>query len=436
MNRKIVSLIGLVFILCLASSVITYAVTMSFSFSTIIEAGSLVSGYSYIVFVDGSTYYAKNGLTGAIDYSGTNATTVIQSVFDQNSSSVFFKAGPYDLDGNTVTANVPIIICGECKNTIIIGGTIKIEGDGLADWTENNNVVRDLRFQCAGTITPLWLSNVTHGIVERVSFHKTSFALGIPVLRLTDCLTIRVRDNWFDFYNVQILRIDGTYAVKPLHIISHNDFGSTLMGTFPTPSNPWEVAAIYIEGANNVGVNIADNLGFLNPKNIFVYSEAGETIVKNNQIECASYYGYYAIDMQADSNIIDGNYITVGDAGGGAIAIRKTSDLTEAHYYNTIKDNHISGAASSNPIFGVLHRSIISGNIIYAQYGITLNNSGYNQINFNTVYGIGSPDRGFCEVGASDYNVVVGFYSRQSYIYKVGSNTSVNLSWNYTTWVP
>ena len=50
--------------------------------SSIIESGSMVSGYSYTIFTDGVTYWAKNGTTGAIDYSGTSASTVIQSAIN------------------------------------------------------------------------------------------------------------------------------------------------------------------------------------------------------------------------------------------------------------------------------------------------------------------------------------------------------------------
>jgi len=51
---------------------------------------------SYIIFIDGSTYYAKNGTTGQIDYSGTNFTTITQSVIDAlgtDGGKVFIKQG-------------------------------------------------------------------------------------------------------------------------------------------------------------------------------------------------------------------------------------------------------------------------------------------------------------------------------------------------------
>jgi len=39
-------------------------------------------GATYVIFKEGSTHYARNGKDGTIDYSGTNAATVIQAVID------------------------------------------------------------------------------------------------------------------------------------------------------------------------------------------------------------------------------------------------------------------------------------------------------------------------------------------------------------------
>lgn len=122
MNRKTVSFIGLVLILCLASSAITYAVTVNFSFSTIIEQGSMVSGYSYIVSVDGSTYYAKNGTSGAIDYSGTNASYIFNSVFSNLPST----GGSISVGIGTFEINAPLVWVGETsippsKTLMVIG---------------------------------------------------------------------------------------------------------------------------------------------------------------------------------------------------------------------------------------------------------------------------------------------------------------------------
>ena len=66
--------------------------TRAATFTTMTLSGDLLNTYnvtqtlqypqqpaSYIISTDGTTIYAKNGTTGAIDYSGTNAATVINA---------------------------------------------------------------------------------------------------------------------------------------------------------------------------------------------------------------------------------------------------------------------------------------------------------------------------------------------------------------------
>ena len=65
---------------------------------------SFVTPQSYTVFTDGTTTYAKSGATGAIDYSGTNATIVIQSALDHLTAGRTYKEtvtirGDYTISG-------------------------------------------------------------------------------------------------------------------------------------------------------------------------------------------------------------------------------------------------------------------------------------------------------------------------------------------------
>jgi len=64
-----------------------------------ISAFNLKSPASYIIWTDGSTYYALNGSTGEIDYSGTDAATVIQNAVDNTPTygKVVITEGTYTL---------------------------------------------------------------------------------------------------------------------------------------------------------------------------------------------------------------------------------------------------------------------------------------------------------------------------------------------------
>jgi hypothetical protein len=63
-------------------------------FPTVIEPGSNVIGASYVVFKDGSNYYARNGTTGAINSFSTNPLTIIEYAMDNSPLSGIIAIGP------------------------------------------------------------------------------------------------------------------------------------------------------------------------------------------------------------------------------------------------------------------------------------------------------------------------------------------------------
>jgi hypothetical protein len=106
------------------------------SFETVIENGSMVETASYIIFKDDSTYYARNGTTGSIDYYGINASTVIQLTINTlpNGGKIFLRAGNYSISATILVQTDSIFIEGESGDHDAIGtyGTIlKPTIDGL-----------------------------------------------------------------------------------------------------------------------------------------------------------------------------------------------------------------------------------------------------------------------------------------------------------------
>jgi len=80
-------------IICGAASALTTTLVLSLIFFGYVlplqaQSGSTpvfehpASPYSYLIWTDGTTYYAKNGETGAIEYSGTDAVTVITNAIN------------------------------------------------------------------------------------------------------------------------------------------------------------------------------------------------------------------------------------------------------------------------------------------------------------------------------------------------------------------
>jgi hypothetical protein len=116
---------------------------------------------AYTIYQTGGTVYARNGTTGLVDYSGTNASSVIQNVLNALSSTtgmVFIKRGTYALDTSLNIPQSAISIYGEdigsttlqattSMNSVITKstGTINIE---LRDFTVdcNSNAVNGINF--------------------------------------------------------------------------------------------------------------------------------------------------------------------------------------------------------------------------------------------------------------------------------------------------
>ena len=65
---------------------------------------------SYIVFTDGSKYYAKNGSTGVIEYSDTDASNVINYAVEKTKGLVFVRYGVYEIKKSiNLKSNVKLV---------------------------------------------------------------------------------------------------------------------------------------------------------------------------------------------------------------------------------------------------------------------------------------------------------------------------------------
>ena len=80
-----------------------------------ISAFNLKSSASYIVWRNGSTYYARNGTTGEIEFKSTNASWVIQQSVDKlsNGGEIYIKHGIYNISNKITIWHHGIRIVGE-----------------------------------------------------------------------------------------------------------------------------------------------------------------------------------------------------------------------------------------------------------------------------------------------------------------------------------
>jgi hypothetical protein len=90
---------------------------------------------SYIIFKDADGYYkAKNGLTGAIDFSGADAATVIQQAINSlTTGKIFLKNGTYNL-ATSLVVKKNIVIEGESELGTLLnyaGSDVAVKGTDL-----------------------------------------------------------------------------------------------------------------------------------------------------------------------------------------------------------------------------------------------------------------------------------------------------------------
>jgi len=131
------------------SAVVTSKLADGSVTSTKIENGTLKTESSFLIWRDGSTYYAKNGTTGAIQYFGTNATAVINNAISSlpTGGLVFLRDATYNVDGSiNVVEKLNINIIGESWETKI-NLTQNSNTDMMKITNSNFTTIKSLYFQ-------------------------------------------------------------------------------------------------------------------------------------------------------------------------------------------------------------------------------------------------------------------------------------------------
>ncbi len=238
--------------------------------STIIEAGSNVDTASYIIFKDGNTIYAKNGTTGKIDYSGTDASTVIQSIVDTLTATggrIYFKAGVYRINSTLIIPSTGnIIMEGENRyttqllgsstltNMIIVGNEIK---------QVSSFILRDIRIDGGGSsiCDILTIRNYRNFNISNASFYN--FKIGIH-------LDVYGGDRFAYHGKIDTCGISGVYGGNP----NYAGTGIKLTGVTDHTANTNMITNTSC-GLNNIGIHIDKGSSNLIEKCELSYNNTG-----------------------------------------------------------------------------------------------------------------------------------------------------------------
>jgi len=352
-----------------------------------IENGTLKAAFSFLIWRDGSTYYAKNGSTGEIQYFGTNATTVINNAISSIPAGglVFLFDATYNIDG---TINVV-----EKLNINIIGQSWETK----LNLTQNSNT--DM----------MYIENSNYTTIKSIYFQgnrdSQTSGKGIFVHNSERILIERCQ-----FYEIKqtAIHINGTYPMSSLQ--------------------PWIVR----NRIEKIGNSTSDY-------GIWIGDYASDAHVVDNDVGRVTGSAIY---VTSSGVLIAAN--TLWDSNYGLNVYSVTSGVITG---NIMDNNGLDGInidSCQNLLITSNVAKLNSNNLWNSSSGIYLYNSSYTIITGNRAGSFGewkyeTQQYGIKEYGAnSDYNLITGnnVYGNlgEQDIYSTGPNTVVsgNLG-RYTT---
>ncbi len=352
-----------------------------------IDNGTLKAAFSVLIWRDGSTYYAKNGSTGEIQYFGTNATTVINNAISSipTGGLVFLCDATYNIDG---TINVV-----EKLNIHVIGQSWETK----LNLTQNSNA--DM----------MYVENSNYTTIKSIYFQgnrdSQTSGKGLVVYNSERVLIERCQ-----FYEIRqtAIHINGTYPMSSLQ--------------------PWIVR----NRIEKIG-NSSSDYG------IWIGDYASDAHVVDNDVGRVTGGAIY---VTSSGFLIAAN--TLWDSNYGLNVYSVTSGVITG---NIMDNNDLDGInidSCQNLLITSNTAKLNSNNLWNSSSGIYLYNSSYTIITGNRAGSFGewkyeTQQYGIKEYGAnSDYNLITGnnVYGNlgEQDIYSTGPNTvvSANLG-RYTT---
>jgi hypothetical protein len=420
-----------VVILCVFSIGYFVGLTAAQTGTITIEPNSFQTEASYIIFTDGTKVYARNGKTGAIDYSGTDATTVIQSAINALSSGVvFIKDGLYIITASIIPKS-HVYLVGESWNTIL-----KLKDNATEDATHSNViysndevediVIRNLQIDgnkanqtfttSAHTWNGIYFRNqARHVYIDHCYVHDCRIC-GIMIRATTGKESY---DNWV--MNSRVMNNAWNDVNFYAYGTGAKHYGGGIVNNFLGGDTGDMAISLY-----NAGSGVADVVYDILIQGNIIYPLTG------SQGSAQNPQAHFGIQLEVGSTrckVYD-NIIL-----GAAIGIITHGSGTGKHEIcgNTIyvKDL-VLGTGSGFPIgINLLDPgNVIRGNKIYIPATVTQNaqgirtdiNGGYNVIEYNYVYDLGSSGT---TTGLRNYQ---GNYNVWRYNVVKGCDTPANLA--------
>jgi len=267
---------------------------------------SAVTEASYIVFTDGFTIYAKNGVTGVIDYSGSNAAEVIQAGIDALGSHggiVLIKEGTYVISSTIkVPGNVTLSGVGFATKLVLADYADQrvIENKHPNAFLDSNIVISNLQIDGNGagqseepsvSASAIFFTRVTESRVEGCWLHNVSKVQNLNA-GITTVLSsyIIMRGN-----TIYDNRYAGVFlSSREGSIVSNNIFMRNHRG-------------VYLAGHSNAIVE--GNRLTSNGEGIRMYEVASNNLITGNLIKDSYQEGILVTHLTCQNNYLVDNHL-------------------------------------------------------------------------------------------------------------------------------
>jgi len=412
------------------------------------EEGVYPGAPSYTVWVEGSTYYAKDA-NGHIAYMSSNATQLIQNTLSNN-SNVFFGVGSFELDPSVDLANLyNVTLQGSgIDSTVLVAGSTSGAFDKSGDGASCYVTLKDMTIDGAG------INAITVNLGNNTQFYR------LYNLRITNsgkhlmyasvAKNITIQNCVFDKSGLAVSAdlvpmsiydglICGNTFIKTEGIggacftsghleqveISNNRFitGGTCYAALSLENNYNVFRQVIVTNNIATGANYSAHFNIGNSNNHLFKTATVEgniilgggisslnvhdLIIQGNRIENST-YGiciYNSSDVIVNGNIVENTGITSSQADKSGIYAVACVNVTISS--NRIKDTQVT-KTTPHGIYTNANFSLIQGNWIWNMNYSGINIKGINNticdnMVFDSVYGI------LIDTGA-DYNFLHGNY--------------------------
>jgi hypothetical protein len=305
----------------------------------------MVETASYVIFgedLDGDgvsdVIYAKNGLTGEIEFQSNNASYVIQSAIDNliNGGKIFIKAGVYIM-------TTPILI--DEKHWLTIQGegylTVLKATDGL-----NDDVIKT-----SPDKGPSWYVTLTNFKIDG-NKEKNTKGNGMNIsLRRSVIFNIYIKDVKEDGINLWGLPGTSPQGNRISHCLIENADGNGIH--FSPPASDNHVISCVISHSGNAAVllqtgtnQIFDNHFTSSGRYVIYIDGKSNNLIEENIFDGIQDGGNYAIFLDASNgpvklNVINGNFFFNLKSGQNAIRLKRIG--APGVSYNVISGNTFNG---------------------------------------------------------------------------------------------